>query len=296
MQTPNSGKKGTKRKSIMPDLDQARAKCQASATTLLDNQHAIVVATINEYLAQDFALAVRVMIMLQNGELSPKAPDSKSKERRFTSQNKMRLVKADIIHEFLDQLQTQWATYLKETPKAELSMIFACAQNVELGCAVWCKNIDQFVTNCVARYGLAGKAFHTIWQLDPNASKDDWRKMYKLFGYFKLVPSDAEGEHYEAVVHISGKTVPLPDEDKAKNWEIIDNLNFHMASLKCGLSIIKIKELFAVGKVKLEEPLMMKEAGPMTTPPKLTVSQTGLGPEAQPQQALVPAGDGAPNV
>jgi hypothetical protein len=65
----------------------------------LDNQHAIVVATIIEFLTQDFASAARVMIMLQNGALSPKAPDSQSKKlRRFTSQNKMRLVKADIIH------------------------------------------------------------------------------------------------------------------------------------------------------------------------------------------------------
>ena len=183
MQTPNSGKKGAKRKSIVPDLDQARAKCQASATTLPDNQHAIVVAICNEFLAQDFELAVRVMIMLQNGELSSKPPvDLGGKERRFTSQNKMRLVKADVIHEFLGKHQTRWATHLKDAPKAELGMIFACIQNVELGCAVWCKNIDQFVINRVARYGLAGKAFHNIWQVDPSASKDEWRKTYQLLG------------------------------------------------------------------------------------------------------------------
>jgi hypothetical protein len=69
------------------------------------------------------------------------------------------------------------------------------------------------------------------------------------------VPSDADGEHYEVAVHISGKKVPLPDEDKAKPCEITEYLNLHMASLKCGLNIIKIKEQSAVGKVNLEEPL-----------------------------------------
>ena len=292
MQTPNSGKKGAKRKSMVPDLDQARAKCQASATTLLDNQHAIVVATCNEFLAQDFELAVRVMIMLQNGELSPKPPVDIGKERRFTSQNKMRLVKADVIHEVFGKLQTKWATHLKDAPKAELAMIFACIQNVELGCAVWCKNIDQFVINCVARYGLAGKAFHSIWQVDPSASKDEWRKAYQLFGYFKLLHSDVDGQHYDAVIHISGKSAALPDEDKNKLWEIADNLNFHLASLKCGLNIIKIKELFSVGKVDLEEPLMMKEVAQQVAPNNSKVVATG----PVPIEGALPAGDGAPEI
>ena len=72
-------KQGTKRKSV-PTLEEAKSRTMASATALLENQHAIVLATCNQHLSMDFELAVRVMTMLQNGELQTKSKSAKGEE------------------------------------------------------------------------------------------------------------------------------------------------------------------------------------------------------------------------
>ena len=63
----------------------------------------------------------------------------------------MRLVRGDVVHEFLGHLKTNWAHFLKEHGyKEHLSQILALIQNVEPACAVWHKNVDQFTTSCLA--------------------------------------------------------------------------------------------------------------------------------------------------
>jgi hypothetical protein len=284
-------KKGQKRKSL-PTIEEAKAKCQASATALLDNQHAIVLATCNQHLSQDFELAVRVMIMLQNGELEKKTFTRLGAERRFTSQNKMRLVKGEVIHEILGQLNTTWAPFLKEhASKEQLSQLLSLIQNVELGSAVWNKSIDQFITSCLARYELEGKCLHNLWKVaDGIGNHGQFKATLEIMGYFKLIRSD-DGLTFTKVAHISGKEVPLIGDQQTVAWEIKDNMNFHKTILKSGLNIISIHELFSSSGVVLAAPLHMKEV-----PSTITRSPQQLGDDdgEEDGEGVAPEGNGLP--
>jgi hypothetical protein len=259
-------KKGTKRRKSLPTVEEARAKCHASACTLLDNQHSIVMATITEHLNKNFSQAVRVMIMLQNGELDEKeAPKGAGQVRRFTSQNKMRLVKVDIMMEVFMQLglPERWVHRLQGMSKEQVSNIFAVVQNVELGCAVWSKCVDRFVTTCVARYQVSGKALHTAWAMDSTTSDELADSILAGIGFFKIIkPRTGKGVGDESITiiqHISGKRAEMPEEMRHNEWELKDNMNFHRATLKNGLTSVLAKEIFSSQGVALEAPAHLKE-------------------------------------
>lgn len=143
----------------------------------------------------------------------------------------MKLVSADITTRAFNGMHEGWAAYRQDCSKTDL--------------------VGVFINMCIARYRECGAVFANVWLMPPVATDEAKDAVFAEIGYFRLRDN--------MVVHNSGAVADLPEDSRDKEWTITDNLNFHKAALKNGLNHVTIKDLFENAKVKLTEPLKLKE-------------------------------------
>jgi len=215
---------------------------------------------VNAYIEIDFALAVRVMMLLDSGELQQamqKPVDTEVEEKKFTSQNKMRLVPTAVKMEFFAKADGNWANELGSLNKQQLNGIFCVVLNVEENSAVWHKTISLFLAKCMEVYkNEAWHAFTGVWKADLH---DEYAELIEQFGYFRLIKSDVPNEHYAKIIHISGESVELDAEHRIRKWEVRDNMCFKRACLIDEVYTLYLADFFRFKNIILKAPIYLQE-------------------------------------